>query len=312
MAPGLLTFGRTYGKGASLYYPNRGSTNNDVSARIRYLLRSLPANRDETMTNTVERQHDDGSLINGRGITLRFGDRLVLDKVDITLRRNEITTVIGLNGSGKTSLLRIVLGLTPCQAGEIWRSPGLRIGYAPQNVAIDPTLPLTVTRFLGLGRRVSATDLDHVLNEVGATAVKHRQMSLLSGGEMSRVLLARALVGDPELLALDEPTSGVDIASQADLYDLIARIRDRRGCGVLLISHDLHLVMAATQTVLCLNRHVCCTGHPEAVVNDPAFLDLFGTQASSAIGLYRHHHDHEHDEAGHIVAITSPAKPPAP
>jgi zinc transport system ATP-binding protein len=263
------------------------------------------------MVNTVERQNDDGSLIDAHGITLRFGDRLALDKVDISLRQNEITTVIGLNGSGKTSLLRVLLGLTECQAGEIWRKPGLRIGYAPQNVAIDPTLPVTVSRFLGLGQRISAADIDHVLNEVGASAVKHRQMSLLSGGELSRVLLARALVGDPELLALDEPTSGVDVASQAELYDLIARIRDRRGCGVLLISHDLHLVMAATQTVLCLNRHVCCTGHPEAVVNDPAFVDLFGPQASSTIGLYRHHHDHRHDEAGHIVPITSPAEPPA-
>ena len=259
------------------------------------------------MANMVERHHDDGSLIDARGITLRFGDRLVLYKVYITLRRNEITTVIGLNGSGKTSLLRVLLGLTQCQAGEIKRSPELRIGYAPQNVAIDPTLPLTVTRFLGLSQHVSTADMD----EVGATAVKQRQISLLSGGEMSRVLLARALVGDPELLALDEPTSGVDVASQADLYDLIARIRDRRGCGVLLISHDLHLVMAATQTVLCLNRHVCCTGHPEAVVNDPAFLDLFGPQASSTIGLYRHHHDHRHDEAGHIVPIASAAEPPA-
>jgi zinc transport system ATP-binding protein len=135
---------------------------------------------------------------------------------------------------------------------------------------------------------------------------------MLSGGEMSRVLLARALVGNPELLALDEPTSGVDVASQADLYSLIARIRDSRGCGVLLISHDLHLVMAATQTVLCLNRHVCCTGHPEAVVNDPAFLDLFGAQASNALALYRHHHDHSHDEAGHIVPIAGPNEPPTP
>ena len=263
------------------------------------------------MASTVETRKHGGSLIDAHGITLRFGDRLILDNVDITVNRNEITTLIGLNGSGKTSLVRVLLGLTDCQAGKIWHRPDLRIGYAPQSVAIDPTLPLTVSRFLSLGQPISGADLDELLDEVGAKAVKHDQMAVLSGGEISRVLLARALVGDPELLVLDEPTSGVDVASQAALYDLIARIRDRRGCGVLLVSHDLHLVMAATQTVVCLNRHVCCTGHPEAVVNDPAFQNLFGVQISSAIALYRHHHDHRHDDAGRIVSLSSSAEPPA-
>ena len=172
-------------------------------------------------------------------------------------------------------------------------------------LAVDPTLPLTVGRFLALGggdgghpRRLD------ILAEVGAGHLEKNPIQGLSGGEMQRVLLARALLRVPELLVLDEPVQGVDITGQAELYAVITAVRDRRGCGVLLVSHDLHLVMAATDRVVCLNRHVCCTGHPEAVSRDPAYLSLFGADSADRLAVYRHHHDHGHDAAGGVVPAT--------
>ncbi len=246
-------------------------------------------------------------LAAARGIRLGFGDHLVLDDVSLEVHAREIVTLIGPNGSGKTTLVRVVLGLATPERGTVWRRPGLRIGYMPQRLAVDETLPLTVARFLALAdatrppwRRATRDARAAALDEVGAGALAARPIQRLSGGEMQRVLLARALARDPDLLVLDEPVQGVDVTGQGELYDLIARIRDRRGCGVLMVSHDLHLVMAATDTVVCLNHHVCCTGHPEAVSRHPAYLSLFGPLEGLAV--YAHSHDHVHDPAGAVIA----------
>ncbi len=252
-----------------------------------------------------------GPLVEARGVSVGFGRRSVLEGVDLAVRAGEIVTLIGLNGAGKTTLLRVLLGILRPDRGEVARAPGLRIGYSPQHVYRDPILPMTVRRFLTLGAPAPRRRLEALLAEVGAGAILHHPLTEVSGGELHRVLLARALLREPELLVLDEPLAGVDVTSQAQLYRLIATIRDRYGCGVLLVSHDLHLVMAATDTVVCLNRHVCCTGHPRAVARDPRFVSLFGSHVADTLAVYRHAHDHSHDEFGEPVPIGPGAGGPA-
>jgi len=176
----------------------------------------------------------------------------------------------------------------------------LRIGYMPQKLQIDASLPLTVQRFLLLSPGAKKAAALAALTEVGAEHLLQRPLQQVSGGELQRILLARALLREPDLLVLDEPVQGVDVNGQIELYQLITRLRDRYGCGVLMVSHDLHLVMATTNTVVCLNRHVCCSGHPEQVSLDPAFVAMFGEQAS-ALAVYSHHHDHAHDMHGEVV-----------
>lgn len=246
-------------------------------------------------------------LVEARGVSVRFGRRRVLDAVDLAVHAGEIVTLIGLNGAGKSTLVRVLLGIVRPGRGEVRRAPGLRIGYAPQHVHRDPVLPMTVRRFLTLAAPAPPERLAALLDEVGAAAILDHPLASISGGELHRVLLARALLREPELLVLDEPLAGVDVTSQSALYRLIATIRDRHGCGVLLVSHDLHLVMAATDTVVCINRHVCCTGHPRTVARDPAFVSLFGPHVASALAVYRHSHDHHHDALGEPV----PAAPVA-
>ena len=242
-------------------------------------------------------------LVEARGVSLRFGRRSVLDAVDIAVRAGEIVTLVGLNGAGKSTLIRVILGIVEPDSGEVSRSPGLRIGYVPQHMQRDPVLPITVERFMTLGAPAPRGTLRKVLDEVGADPILGYPLAEVSGGEMQRVLLARALLREPRLLVLDEPLAGVDVTSQSDLYRLIADIRDRRGCGVLLVSHDLHLVMAATDTVVCLNRHVCCSGRPQAVLRDPEFISLFGPHLSETLAVYQHAHDHRHDALGEPLSI---------
>lgn len=239
-------------------------------------------------------------LITARGLGVKRSDRYILRAADLTLEAGKIVTLIGPNGAGKTTLVRSVLGLIRIDEGSIERRAGLRIGYMPQKLHIEASLPLTVARFLTLGGKPRLS-LEEVLALTGIEHLRMMPMQLLSGGETQRVLLARALLRDPHLLVLDEPVQGVDVTGQATLYGLINDIRKQRQCGVLLVSHDLHLVMATTDTVICLNQHVCCHGHPETVTNDPAYLALFGASLKPQIALYTHHHDHQHDAHGNII-----------
>jgi zinc transport system ATP-binding protein len=231
----------------------------------------------------------------------RVGARAILTGVDLAVHVGEIVTLIGPNGAGKTTLIRVLLGLSRPDRGEVWLRPGLRVGYAPQHFAVDRILPLPVRRFLELAGRPTSAQIADALGEVGAAGVIGAPLHAISGGELRRVLLARALLRDPHLLVLDEPIQGVDIVGQHELFKLIVGIRQRRGCGVLMVSHDLHLVMAATDTVVCLNGHVCCTGHPESVSRDPAYLALFGPAVADSLAVYTHHHDHSHDAGGRVV-----------
>ncbi len=240
-------------------------------------------------------------LIEGRELTLSFGNERVLDQVSLSIHPGEIITLIGPNGAGKSTLVKTLLGLQQADSGEVVRKRGLKIGYVPQKLAIDQVLPMTVKRFLTLTRSASRAECEKVLEQVGAGHVIDAQMSRLSGGETQRVMLARTLLLRPELLVLDEPTQGVDVSGQAELYRLIDDIRKELNCAVLMISHDLHLVMAKTDQVVCFNRHVCCSGIPETVRQHPEYRSLFGVREADAIGIYHHEHDHEHDLSGHVV-----------
>ncbi|MGZ8995263.1 MAG: ATP-binding cassette domain-containing protein [Rhodospirillales bacterium] len=248
-------------------------------------------------------------LLEGRDLSLRLGRMTVLNHVSLTVSAGEIVTVIGPNGAGKTSLLRVLLGLVPATAGSVHRRPKLSLGYVPQRLVIDPVLPLSVKRLMTLTARRPAVAVRAALGETGVAALVDAPVQTLSGGEFQRVLLARALLREPDLLVLDEPVQGVDFAGEAALYQLIGAIRDRHGCGVLMVSHDLHTVMAATDRVICLNRHVCCAGRPAAVGRDPEFVRLFGPRAAAALGVYAHHHDHAHDLAGDVVAAGGAGDP---
>lgn len=248
-------------------------------------------------------------LIQARGICVSFGKRQVLDHIDLDIESGEIVTLLGLNGAGKSTLVKTLLGLVKPSAGSVVRRAGLTIGYSPQYIQRDATLPITVARFLNLAVRTSVqtTRIEQVLAEVGAPDIAKRQLSEISGGEMQRVLLARALIRQPDLLVLDEPLAGVDVLGQSELYRLIARIRDRYHCGILLVSHDLHVVMAATDRVVCLNHHICCTGHPHSVAKDPEFAALFGQSAAEVLAVYSHQHDHRHDVSGEELPLCTSA-----
>lgn len=239
-------------------------------------------------------------LIRLEQVSVTFAGQSTLERIDLQVRPGEIVTLIGPNGAGKTTLVRAVLGLLQPTSGAVWRQPRLRIGYMPQKLVVEPTLPLSVLRFLRLLPGVSRSKAEAALEEVGAAQVIHKPVQTISGGEMQRVLLARALLREPQLLVLDEPVQGVDVAGQSELYGLITRLRDRYGCGVLMVSHDLHLVMSTTDQVVCLNHHVCCSGHPEQVSGDPAFIELFGEHAPG-LAIYHHHHDHAHTLHGEVV-----------
>jgi zinc transport system ATP-binding protein len=253
-----------------------------------------------------ERAMNERAMMSASGLVFHAGGKRVIDHVDITIGAGEIVTVIGPNGAGKTTLARLLLGLIKPDAGEIWRRPGLRVGYVPQRFSVDRTIPLTVRRFLTLGRAADRATTDAALAEVGAGSLADAQISSLSGGEFQRVSLARALIGGPELLVLDEPVQAVDYVGEAQLYELISTISAQRKCGVLLISHDLHIVMGRSDRVVCLNRHVCCQGEPERVSNHPEYSRLFGPEAVRAVALYRHQHDHKHDLSGDVAT----GKPP--
>lgn len=238
------------------------------------------------------------SLISARELSVGFGARPVLRDVDFDIAAGEIVTIVGPNGSGKTVLLRALLGMLRPRSGRVMRRAGLRIGYVPQRLHIDAALPMPVGRFLSLPRPRGADARARVLARVGVPGVERQQMTTLSGGQFQRVLLARALLSEPELLVLDEPTQGLDQPGTAAFYRLIDAVRDELGCAVLSVSHDLHVVMSASDRVICLNGHVCCQGKPQAVMNAPEYRALFGTGTQGALALYRHSHDHAHDLGG--------------
>jgi zinc transport system ATP-binding protein len=236
-------------------------------------------------------------LITAQDLSVRHGATEVLSNVNFTIAQGEIVTVIGPNGSGKSTLIRALIGLQPAATGQVARAPGLAIGYVPQKLHIDASLPLTVRRFLSLPKRVSNAQAQEALERTGVAGLGARPIARLSGGQFQRVLLARALLVDPEILILDEPTQGLDQPGTAAFYKLIEEVRAQTGAAVLMVSHDLHVVMSASDRVICLNGHVCCQGAPKVVAEAPEYRALFGMGTRGAFALYQHDHDHGH-EAG--------------
>lgn len=239
-------------------------------------------------------------LLELRDVSWSDGALPVLQDISLAIRAGEIVSLIGPNGAGKSSLVNIAVGLLQPSSGAVQRRPRLRIGYMPQQLRFDATLPMTVQGFLELASR-DRPAIARDSKRLGIEPLLDSQLQQLSGGELQRVLLTRALLRQPELLVLDEPAQGVDIAGQAELYRIISEIRAELGCGVLMVSHDLHLVMAQTDRVICLNHHICCEGAPESVSKNPQFLQLFGEATATDIAIYTHHHDHEHNLHGDVV-----------
>ncbi|CCB67300.1 Zinc import ATP-binding protein ZnuC [Hyphomicrobium sp. MC1] len=253
------------------------------------------------------RPFDTTALISARGLAMTRGSREVLWNIDLDVHRGEIVTLIGPNGAGKTTLVRLLLGIERPTRGRIEKPASTRIGYVPQRFDVDSTIPMTVASFLALGANVTTDEIKRALEETGAARTLDQQLSKLSGGETQRVLIARALLRRPDLLILDEPASGVDFTGEADLYDMIGCLRDRHNLGVLLVSHDLHVVMAKSDRVICLNGHVCCSGKPEDVSQHASYVRIFGPHAATALGVYRHHHDHQHGLTGETEPLIEPA-----
>lgn len=241
-----------------------------------------------------------GALIRAERLSVTLEAQPVLTDVSLSVQPGEIVTILGPNGSGKSTLLRALLGIVPASGGKVTQRPGLVVGYVPQRLAIDRTMPMTVRRFLSLPHRVGDAEAAAALARVGLPEVAARQMADLSGGQFQRVLLARALLSKPDILILDEPTQGLDQPGEAAFYRLIEEVRRETGVAVLMVSHDLHVVMAASDRVICLNGHICCEGTPRVVSTAPEYRALFGLGTQGALALYQHVHDHSHDDGeGH-------------
>lgn len=226
--------------------------------------------------------------------------RWLVRGVTMAVDPGEIVTLIGPNGSGKSTTAKMALGILSPTEGTARQRDRLRISYVPQKLAIDWTLPLSVQRFMHLTGKIGAQQVEEAMAATGVAHLAHAEVRNLSGGEFQRVLLARAMARKPDLLVLDEPVQGVDFTGEIALYDLIRKIRDDLHCGILLISHDLHVVMAATDRVICLNGHVCCSGSPTTVASSPEYKELFGARAASTLAVYEHSHDHTHLPDGRV------------
>lgn len=240
-------------------------------------------------------------LVSLSGAGVYRNGRWLVRGVDFSVRPGEIVTLIGPNGSGKSTSAKMAIGVLKADEGRVERKPGLRVGYVPQRLSVDWTMPLTVRRLMTLTSPLSNSEVEAALEAVGIAHLAGAEVQHLSGGEFQRALLARAMARKPDILVLDEPVQGVDFSGEIALYDLITSIRNSTGCGILLISHDLHVVMAETDTVICLNGHVCCRGTPSAVSQSPEYMRLFGAKAAQTLAVYSHDHDHTHLPDGRVL-----------
>jgi len=235
------------------------------------------------------------ALISAKNVSVLKHQKSILDNIDIQINKNDFITIIGPNGAGKTMLLKCLMGFYKPTSGRIERKEKLKIGYMPQSISIINTMPITVKDFITVRKEYDDISLNKVITEVSIGEIINKQLSVLSGGEMQRVLLARSLLNNPDLLILDEPAQNLDISGQLNFYKLIQEIYSKRDISILMVSHDLHLVMVSTKKVLCLYKHICCSGAPQQIAKDPEFLSMFGKDMANMMSIYQHSHDHNHD-----------------
>ncbi len=230
-------------------------------------------------------------------IGLEIGKRNILQNINLELKRGKITTLIGPNGGGKTSIARIIVGTVKPTAGKVKKDLFLKVGYMPQKIALDATIPLRVIDFLRLSRyKISENEIEILVQKfakLNLAKILRHSIHDISGGELQKVLFLRAIVHNPDLLVLDEPTQYMDIGAVEEFYHVIDEIRNQSKCAILLISHDLVAVMQKTDFVFCVNHHVCCHGAPESVNEHPEYLALFG-RGNGELAVYKHRHDHKH------------------
>lgn len=239
-------------------------------------------------------------LVSLEKIDVVFNGQKALQNINLSIYPNSITTIVGPNGGGKSTLLKILLKLLTPTKGKVTHRKGLNIGYVPQKLHLDPSMPITVSHFLGLKPHADKKMIEEALTLFSIQHLSEKSMQKLSGGELQRVLLARAILNKPQLLVLDEPMQGVDIIGQTELYQLLNETRSWLNCAILMVSHDLNIVMANTDEVLCVNKHICCAGTPEVITNDPRFIHFFGDQFAKNVAFYSHKHNHHHNLQGDI------------
>jgi len=242
---------------------------------------------------------DKNILVELNKVGFKQNNKWLVEGVTLKVEKGKIVTLIGPNGSGKSTTAKIALGIYKDIEGSVEKFTS-KVGYVPQKISIDWTLPLRVYDFMLLTEDIKDEAIEEALTLTGVTHLKNENLGNLSGGEFQRVLIARAISKKPELLVLDEPVQGVDYTGEIALYELIKKISDTLNCGILLISHDLHTVMTATDHVVCLNGHVCCSGTPMDVAKNNEYKTLFGEQASQILSVYEHKHDHVHSDEGRI------------
>ena len=235
------------------------------------------------------------ALISAKNVSVLKNQKSILENIDIQINKKDFITIIGPNGAGKTMLLKCLMGFYKPTSGMIERKEKLKIGYMPQSINVINTMPMTVKGFITVKKKYDDISLHKVITEVNLGEIVNKQLSVLSGGEMQRVLLARSLLNNPDLLILDEPAQNLDISGQLNFYKLIQEIYSKRDISILMISHDLHLVMVSTKKVLCLYKHICCSGAPQQIAKDPEFLSMFGKDMANMMSIYQHSHDHDHD-----------------
>jgi len=235
------------------------------------------------------------ALLTAQNITLTHQGKKILDDVSFTLQAGEFITLIGPNGAGKSSLIKVLLGLIKQDSGKIKRAKSIRLGYTPQLFTPNPFIPISVVDFLTLNQKVEKSFIKETAETTGVSSLLNSPLKDLSGGELQKVLLTRALMNKPNVLILDEPAQNLDVDGQMQLYQLIQDIHQQQNCAILMVSHDLHRVMKESSQVLCLYHHICCKGHPEAILKDEQFNDLFADQMTELMATYEHHHNHHHE-----------------
>ena len=236
------------------------------------------------------------TLIQANKLYVNRHSKDILKDVSLEVKNNDFITIVGPNGAGKSILLECLMGTFIPNSGSIKRKKNISMGYIPQNFNLEKSMPISVKRFLNLNKKFLQVNLDRAIEETGILSILDSNLATLSGGELQKVLLARSLLSNPELLILDEPAQNLDIKSQLNFYNLLNEIFENRNLSILMVSHDLHMVMASTRKVICLFNHICCSGEPQKVAKDPEFINLFGNDMAKMMSVYQHTHDHTHNE----------------